>query len=701
MKMSAFANKHKSDTGTEGHMSEPPILRTQRWSERIAAHRPLAARQDVDSIETISKRPANDDLSRAQQQTHQRISPRFIRSRYFWAALIATAAFCLIFAAIMGFTSSKALGALLRNPVQYSPFLLSVVVIAAIQWLLAMSAHRQAVNYEMWRRMMAVSHKLNDPGPVAEEASRNLTASFDRLISALDSRMAALDERTAALSHQMSTIMHQTEASADLNMTQMRNISEMTEVQKDSLQRIGATIAAEVLPVINKLESTVGSLEAISQGAGGILGAVGGQLQQSTRELQACLEEFNRANHTVAPEIEKRVARFEATISRLPDQLEATLRRLNPMSETISDAAMLATANVEVMEQVAREISSGLQNNRALFKDFSDSNTELFRQAVDSQVERFRTIMGGAIAEEVARVSALSRELGFLAETANSMVEKLQHPVAQVSVTANRAMAEMNETVSQLDDKIQKNLTNSVAQLNNAASLLVSAVSREIEASTISLQTRLAASSNDLVQRVNTDAQRFESLIAEAADKTSNRVAAAIKELPTALAQRMEAEIAKVDGTLKGSVVGLSDQMRTIIDGIPGRLAYMTRETIQSLENNLERSFEGVAQRSEKLNDQFRKNATETTEAVLENYVDFIFLALKRFRSEMEMLNTTFRKDLETSMNNSPTRTEGLALRKAAEIEARVAAAAAGVLREPQLISTLAATGTAGLSRDG
>ena len=78
-----------------------------------------------------------------------------------------------------------------------------MVVIAAIQWLLAMSAHRQAVNQEMWRRMLALTHKLNDPGPVAEEASRNLSASFDRLVSDLDERMAALDERTSALSEQM------------------------------------------------------------------------------------------------------------------------------------------------------------------------------------------------------------------------------------------------------------------------------------------------------------------------------------------------------------------------------------------------------------------------------------------------------------------------------------------------------------------
>lgn len=682
MNTTAFARKNAREQEQDGLPSDVPGPRSQRWSDRISSHRPLTARHDVERFDGI-KQPANDDHSRPRGQT--RVPLGFVGSRYFWAAAIATIAFCVIFAIIMGFTSVRAIAALISNPLQYSPFLLSVVVIAAIQWLLAMSAHRQAVNYEMWRRILTLTQRLNDPGPLAEEASRSLTASFDRLVADLDSRMSLLDERTATLTEQVAAIMQQSESSAEVNLSQMRSIADATEAQKDSLQRIGAAISAEVLPVINKLEGTVTSLEEVSASAGGILGSVGGQLQLSTRELQVCLEEFNRANLTVAPEIEKRVARFEAIISRLPDQLEATLSRLNPISETISDAAMLSTANVDVMEQLAKEITSSLHNNRAMFKEFSDANTDMFRHAVDSHVERFREMLSGVITEEVTRLSTMSRELGFLAETANSLVDKLHHPVSQVSATANKALAEMTASVSTLDEKIQKNLSASVTQLNTAASHVISAVSREIDAATIALQTRLAASSSDLVQRVNTDAARFESLIDEAAEKTSQRIAGAIKDLPAALSLRMESEIAKVDGSLKGSIVGLSDQMRTIIDGIPARLTLMTRETLQSLERDLERSFEGVAERSETLNEMFRQNATDTTEAVLESYVDFIFLALNRFRSEMEGLNTSFRKELEASIALIPAPKESMTIKTASAIDISASASGTDAVKE-QLI---------------
>jgi predicted nucleic acid-binding Zn-ribbon protein len=683
MNTTAYARKSSLEAEAESLLGETHGLRSQRWSDKPAAHKPLAARHDLETFEGVSKRPANDEFHRGRPSG--RVSPQFIGSRYFWAAVIATVAFCLIFAVIMGFRSPAAIGALLRNPVQYSPFLISVLVIAAIQWVLAVSAHRQAMQHEMWRRMMALTQRLNDPGPVAEEASRNLGASFDRLINDLDSRMAALDERTSALSHQIATVMQQAEASAELNMSQMRNVVDATEVQKDTLQRVGAMISTEVLPVIAKLETTVAALDSASQNAGGILDAVGGQLQQSARDLQACLEDFNRANHTVAPEIEKRVARFEATMTRLPDQLEATLSRLSPMSETIADAAMLSTANVEVIEQINREISESLANNRDLIKEFADANADMFQQAVDMHIERFRDMLAVVITEEVSRLSAMSRELGFLAETAGTLVDKLHQPINHVSSTANKALAEMNTSIAALDERIQKSLNASIIQLNNSASQVVSAVSREIEGTTISLQTRLAASSNDLVQRVNTDAARFEGLIGEAAEKAAGRLAMALRDLPSALSQRMEGEIAKVDGTLKGSIVGLSDQMRTIIDGIPSRLTTMTRETLQALESNLERSFDGVAQRSQRLNEQFRKNATETTESVLENYVDFIFLALKRFRSEMEVLNGAFHKELEASLKAVPARRDAAMITKAAEGEA-----AAGANEETQDFSPVA-----------
>lgn len=650
MKMPSSRKKPALSLDLDERFLDGAKERVSRWSDRQPASKPLASHKDLDEFEGVSTRPANDDGRRQRY----RPPPHFVGSRYFWAAAAATVVFCVLFALLMGFRNFDAIAALFRTPTQYAPFLMSMAVIAAIQWLFALSAHRQAVNNEIWRRMMMVTQRLQEPSPLAEEASRKINASFERLFADIDARMVVLDEKTAALSNQISSAMHQSTESADINISNMRSIVEASEIQREALQRTGVMISTEILPVISKLENTMVSLETISQNAATVLDGLSDRLQQSARELKACLEDFNRANHTVAPEIEKRMLKFEATISRLPEQLDATIGRLSPMSETIADAAMLSTANIDVIDQLSKDIAAMLDKSRQVFTDLSASSNDMFQEAIETHAGRFRGMLENVIEEETGRVAGMSRELGLLAETATSVVNRLQHPVGQVSTAADRALANVNDSINALDERIQANLSNCVTELNDVASRLVSSVSREIEAATMTLQTRLAASSTDLVQRVNADTARFENLIGETADRTSTRISAVIKDLPAVLAQRMETEIAKVDGSLKGSIVGLSDQMRLIIDSIPSRLSSMTRETLRSLETNLERSFEGVAQRSEWLNEQFRKNATETTEAVLQGYVDFIFLAVDRFRKELEDVNDSFTKDLELTLKPLP-----------------------------------------------
>lgn len=651
MKMTSSRKKPALGLDLDERFLDGAQERVNRWGDRPGSQKPLATRKDLEDFDAVNTRPANDDGKR---QRLRQPPPHFIGSRYFWAALAATVVFCLLFTLLMGFRSGEAISSLFRNPGQYSPFFMSVAVIAAIQWLFALSAHRQAVTNETWRRMMMITQRLQDPSPLAEEASRKINASFERLFADIDARMVVLDEKTALLSNQIGSAMNQSAESAEINMSNMRSIVEASEVQREALQRTGVMISTEILPVLAKLESTMLSLETISQNAGNLLHGIGEGLQQSTREMKACLDDFNRANHTVAPEIEKRMLKFEASISRLPEQLDATIGRLSPMSETIADAAMLSTANIEVIDQLSKDITATLEKSRASFTELSSTSTEMLQDAIESYAARFRSMLENIMQEETGRVAGLSRELGFLAETATSVVNKLQHPVGQVSAVADRALANVNDSINALDERIQANLSHCVTELNDAASRLVSSVSREIEAATMTLQTRLAASSTDLVQRVNADTVRFENLIGETAERTSSRISAVIKDLPSVLAQRMETEIAKVDGSLKGSIVGLSDQMRLIIDSIPSRLSSMTRETLRSLETNLERSFDGVAQRSEWLNEQFRKNATETTEAVLQGYVDFIFLAVDRFRKELEDVNQSFTKDLELTLKPLP-----------------------------------------------
>jgi len=621
------------------------------WSDEGASARPVSSRKDIVEFEAV-QRPANDEGRRSRRQFQQ--PSDFFGSRYFLLALAATFVLCGLFALLMGFSNAAAFAALAGNPGQYAMFWAALAVIATIPWLLALSAHRQSASDELLRRVMIATQRLQEPGVLAADAGRRINTSFEHVFADMDARMSQLDERSAKLANKIAAAMQHSTEAADGNITNMRSIVESSETQREALHRTGMMISTDILPVISKLETTVQSLKSVSQTAGGVLDGIGLRLQQTTQDLKSCLDAFTNANHTVAPEIERRMVKFEASIAQLPEQLDATISRLTPLSETIADAALLSTANIEVIDQLAKDMTAALEKSRSTFADLSVTGAQLFEQAVDAHADRYRELLQAIVAQEANRISGLSREIDHLADTATAVVSRLQQPVGEVTAATDRALANVNDAISALDQRIEANLAGCVADLNDTAARLVSSVNREIETSSVSMQTRLAAGATELMQRVHADTMRFESLIGETAERSSARIAAVIKDLPAVLAQRMDTEIAKIDGSLKGSIFGLSDQMRQIVDAVPNRLFAMTRDTLQSLETNLLHSFEDVAQRSEQLNEQFRRNATETTEAVLQGYVDFIFMAAARFREELEQVNESFSTNLEARLQALP-----------------------------------------------
>lgn len=261
--------------------------------------------------------------------------------------------------------------------------------------------------------------------------------------------------------------------------------------------------------------------------------------------------------------------KFEASIAQLPEQLDATIGRLSPLSETIADAAMLSTANIEVIDQLAKDITTALEQSRAVVAGISPATAAMFQGALDTHVAQFRDMAGAVVSEEASRVSSLSHQLEQLAATASAVVDKLQQPVALVTAAADQALTGMSDSMAGLEQRIEANIRSSVAELRDGAERIASAVNRDIEASAMSLQTRIAASSTELMQRVNSDTARFESLIGETAERTSGRLTEALQDLPSVLAQRVETEIAKVDGSLKGTILAISDQMRSAVDSFP------------------------------------------------------------------------------------------------------------------------------------
>lgn len=121
------------------------LINSVAWLLALSAHRSAELRKSVSEL--VQTNGGIADAFDASQWG-------FVGSKYFWRSLVVGAAATVFFAMIMGFMSTKALAALFSNPLQYSPFLLSLLVINSVVWLLSLSAHRNA-DYRMIARALA------------------------------------------------------------------------------------------------------------------------------------------------------------------------------------------------------------------------------------------------------------------------------------------------------------------------------------------------------------------------------------------------------------------------------------------------------------------------------------------------------------------------------------------------------------------
>ena len=622
------------------------------WVDEVHLTRPLSARSDLSDFDATTE-AANDDAPRS----GPRIRPGFVGSRHFWAALIVSFGSCLILALFAGYASRGSLAALLRDPSQHATLLIALCAVLALQWGLALSAHRQAVTEAMWRHLLT---NARQPPEFDGRALREAAASLESLFADLDARTLEIDERMKHLSRHTDASIRQLFDAAEVNALKMRDIIDASAAQLEGLQRAGVMIATDVVPVVKQLEGATTALDSVSQRVSTTIEGVGERIEQSKLEMRHCLEALSRTDFSVAPEIERRMVRLEAMISRLPVQLDAAVDRISPLCDTITQASMLSAANVAVLEQCAEDVSVGVGNCSDMLRNLSESGSRTMREAISEHSEHFRTLLQNVVREEAVRVSELSCEISNLADTASGVIERLRQPVSEVNSVAELALFEMSQSMTDFEERVRGKLSVCVTEMNSAAARLVNAVGGEIETSATALQSRIAANSADIVQRFSADTSRLERTIADATDRTAGRVAAVIRELPTALAQRLETEVGRIDCSLRNSVVNLSDQLLQALDGAQGRLSEVARDTASALEEAMENSVSTVAGRTGQISEQFRRSATETAEVVLESYVDFIFLAVERLRSEMGGMKVIDSREIEipgapnSSANETP-----------------------------------------------
>jgi hypothetical protein len=561
----------------------------------------------------------------------------FWGTTYFW---VSVAVLCLLAFALAYLTSSFTPGgfrAVVSDPSRLNWFIASLAIIGGVQFMFAVIMHRNAVQQRLLRRVLTVIDKSAERNAMARQANRSVNASFDHLINDMDARMLELDAKVVAFTTRLKQSNSEISSAAEAGLDQLNKVCEVTEIQREGIQRAATQVSTEVVPVISKLESAVQSLERVAQSAGEILGSVNSTLQGNTVQLQSCLEAFSRANHQVVPEIDRRITKVESMLTRLPDEIDSMIKRIDPLSTTISDAALLSTTNVDVVEQIARDVVTNLEKTRGVLHDFSTLSMSVLRQNVQDEAATFRSLLNGVLEQEFAKISTLSREISALSGTFNGVVNRLAEPVARVTGSVEHVVQSMSETLQGLEENLRQNVQVSLTKIDDAAGRIVKTVNRDLEASSLSLQHKIMESCADISAQIGADTVRkMDQAISEVANRATHRLGDALKALPQHMQRLVQTEIDQVEDLLEGKLDVLSGQLKRMVDGVPQQVSTVADDALSKLDENMARAFEDLKQKSASLEAQIRKSAVEANDEIMENYVDFIFLALERIRKEME-----------------------------------------------------------------
>jgi hypothetical protein len=599
---------------------------------------------DSDAALLRSRRRSRDLPQGRRREAESGLGPQgmplkmsFLGSGYFWASMATMCLLVVAFGYLTSMLTPGGIRAVLSDPSRLNWFIASLAIIGGVQFMFAVMMHRNSIQQRLLQRVLSVVDRSAERNATSRQVGRSVNSSFDHLLVDLDSRMLELDAKVAAFTTRLKQSNTEISSAAEVSVDQMNKVCEATEIQREGIQRAAAQVSTDVVPVISKLETAVQSLERLAESAGGILGSVGATLQNNTAQLQSCLEAFNRANHQIVPEIDKRIIKVEALLTRLPDEIDTMIKRIDPLSTTISDAALLSTANVDVVEQIARDVVSNLEKTRGALHDFSTLSLNALRQNVEEEAVTFRNLLDGVMEQEIAKIAALSREISSLSVTVTGVVSRLSDPVARVTGSVEHVLQSMSGTLNSLEDNLRQNVQVSLGKIDDAAVRIVKTINRDLESSSLNLQSRIMQSCAEISAQIGADTVRKMDLaISEVANKATLRLSDVLKTLPLHLQRLFEGEIAQVEELLEGKVDAISGQLKQMIDGVPKQVSTVADDALNKIDGSMTLAFEDLKQKSASLESQIRKSAVEANDEIMQNYVDFIFLALQRIRKEME-----------------------------------------------------------------
>ena len=593
---------------------------------------PLSAHHDTAPLPELRGSPANEN-----RQPVFRPRVDFWGSEYFWAALGASVLGLGAFAYTIGFSGSASGSSLFKSLASNSNLLLALVGVVFAVWWIALSAHRQRVEYQMWRGVITATNRLFRPDMSAERSVMNIRSMLNDSLDQISEKILEVEDRGVKLQAAFSMTLSETERISESNLLRMQGLIAEAEKQKSQLQDIGMMISTEAAPVLSKLEFVITSLGDLLSQSTTQLPTMSHELGNNVMQLKHAISEINQASQLIGPDLERNVGKIDRLFGNLPKELDYFVKQLVSQCEILSSAALLSTENVERIARTGDDLGAKVDVARQSLEHAIRSGHQMMEKSLDHASAEFRAKLQAAIADETNAVKTL------LADSASIFAT----PLVEIKDNADQALDELDVTLERFQDAINTRITQSVAQFAQSASATAKNIASEMQKNSLGIQNDMVSAAGGLTKRFETQATKLESIMVSSADKMMDRIDRALKETPTNVARRFETQIAKIEGAIRSSTEGLSANITRLIEDTPVKLDDVANGVIEALESRLVDSSGTLSDSAHTLTQSIRRQATEITEELISEYVEFIELAIVKLRNEMGSISSEFTSDFE------------------------------------------------------
>jgi archaellum component FlaC len=274
------------------------------------------------------------------------------------------------------------------------------------------------------------------------------------------SAVTLVREASEAMSGTVATL-RETEAALDASGRSLQHVISVVQSEAELMRDAGAQLGERAAAAESMVESAFAVIPEFSQS----IEAQAAQLAHTADETNKAVVQFAALAAQIETDLARLPANLEGAVGSL-HEARSILDRLQDGTQTIIDTTQLSVARVQASAETVTEgllqsvdslrgLVGSLNQAPALEQDVPDwlkRLDEMIMQALERQAQQSRS----SVAETSDLVAQLRTQMELLRETIQPLMQSRSDPVADVSVSLDRVLAEIHKATGATSRAVQE-----------------------------------------------------------------------------------------------------------------------------------------------------------------------------------------------------------------------------------------------------